>query len=268
MTDLHPSHRILRIGSKGPDVTALQRETDQRLAARGEDEYKVGRHDGELGPKTARGISRAAYLLGAGRDTWEAARIEHGGEVSVGLQRMIRHPGVRNDRQLKAARARLAATVERRHAAADKAAHPTIAVATAAMKLLLRNAPAVHYTQGPSRWQGITDRLHASRGLFPRYADCSSAYTWALWNLLGDGPDIVNGADWKGGYTGTLLAHGRPSSEGHEGAAVLYGRRGSTGSHVAYNLGNGQVISHGSEGGPYLLPIRYRSDLMAIKAYV
>ena len=266
-------HRSLSLGSRGEDVRQLQAATDRRLEARGQDEYKVGAHDGDFGRNTARGVSRAAYLLGALDVTWEAARVDHGGHVSIGLQRMIRNPGRRTPEQLGRARNRL----EHVRADAPSPGAHGISLATRAARLALAHAPEVHYTQdrpdevrrqgGLRRWEGINGHMLASRGRFPRYADCSSFYTWCLWQLLGDGPDVVNGSGWRGGYTGTLLAHGRRADVDVEGAAVLYGVRGSTGKHVAYSLGNGQVISHGSEGGPYLLPYNYRSDVMAVRAY-
>lgn len=256
-------HRQIHVGTKGDDVTALQGATDRRLKARGQYDYLVGDHDGDAGPKTFRGVRRAAFLLGASTRTVEDLRNLH--PITVGVQRMIEHPGRRSERQLHDAAQRMAhASRQKAH---EAAVSHGIGLATAAARLALAHAPEVHYTQDARRWEGIEKGLHASRGQFPHYADCSAFYTWCLWQTLGDGPDVVNGADWKGGYTGTLLTHGRPVGEGHVGAAVLYGRRGTTGEHVAYNLGNGTVISHGSEGGPYLLPMRYRSDLMAIRAY-
>jgi cell wall-associated NlpC family hydrolase len=62
------------------------------------------------------------------------------------------------------------------------------------------------------RWEGISKKRRARRGEFPKQADCSSFVTWCLWNglfLRFEVEDIVNGADWKGGFTGTLLDHGK-----------------------------------------------------------
>ncbi|MEO6501135.1 MAG: hypothetical protein ABIQ09_04410 [Jatrophihabitantaceae bacterium] len=47
-------------------------------------------------------------------------------------------------------------------------------------RLMLALPAAVHYTQGPSRWQGIANRLLVREGRFPSYSDCSSAATWLL----------------------------------------------------------------------------------------
>lgn len=148
-------------------------------------------------------------------------------------------------------------------------------VVGAACKELLAHPADVHYTQGPNRWDGITHgkTVHGP-GLYPYYGDCSSTATWMLWRALHvpfDVPDIVNGANWRAGYTGTLLAHGYQLKHEYNarlGDLALYGRPGSTGSHVAVCLGDGTVFSHGSEGGPYRLPVRYRGDLICIRRYI
>lgn len=135
------------------------------------------------------------------------------------------------------------------------------------------NAPAVHYTQGPSRWQGIDNHLRAWRGQYPNYADCSSYATWCLWQGLGHFhlDDIVNGADWRAGYTGTMLQHGRTvRGRLKVGDCVIYGQPGSTGAHVAIVVDSRArlVVSHGSEGGPYLIAYNYRGDIQSIRRYI
>ena len=79
-----------------------------------------------------------------------------------------------------------------------------------------------------------------------------------------------NGLGYSGlGYTGTLAVHGRSVSRAaaRPGDLVFYGR-GYPYTHVAIYVGNGRVISHGSEGGPYLLNIDYRSDRRLIRSYL
>jgi cell wall-associated NlpC family hydrolase len=135
----------------------------------------------------------------------------------------------------------------------------------------LNNRGAVHYTQGPRRWDGINRGLIAAAGHFPNYADCSSFATWCLWNgmRLHHLPDTVNGQSWHAGYTGTLLTHGTRVTE-HDalpGDLALYGS-GAPGKHVAICIGGGLVISHGSEDGPFKLALHYRKDLMEIRRYI
>lgn len=261
------AHRDLHIGMSGEDVTALQVATDKRLRMRNQGKYLTGGHDGQFGPQTARAVSRALYVLGCTEQTVAAARVDHHGQATIGAQRIIRHPEIRSHVQRERARVRLH---EIRDTTIHPAVHPPtgIKLATQAALLGLKHAPEIHYTQGSLRWQGIADQLLARDGHFPDYADCSAFHSWCMWQFLGGGPDVLNGAFWKGGYTGTLLAHGRRiGTPMVEGAAVLYGYPGSTGKHVAYSLGDGTVISHGSEGGPYHLPWNYRSDVMEIRVY-
>jgi cell wall-associated NlpC family hydrolase len=129
----------------------------------------------------------------------------------------------------------------------------------------------VHYTTGPRRWDGITNRCRSHLGRYPKWADCSSYVTWCLWDALGGtnaGPDIVNGQSWRGGYTGTLRDHGRRVSleTAMPGDLVHYGV--GTGSHVAIVVGKDKAISHGSEDGPFLVKPDYRDDLAEVRRYV
>ena len=139
-----------------------------------------------------------------------------------------------------------------------------------------KHEPAVHYTQGPRRWDGIANRCRTHRGRFPSWADCSSYVTWCIWDALGGpnaGPDVVNGQQWRGGYTGTLKDNGRrlPGSVAQQlanampGDLVHYG--GGTGKHVTIVVGKNKVVSHGSEGGPYLINPDYRDDIVEVRRY-
>lgn len=154
-------------------------------------------------------------------------------------------------------------------------AHARNLAAHAAL-LGLRHAPAIHYTQQSARWDGIRLHLKAYRGEYPRNADCSAYVTWCLWNGLDHYGvrDVVNAADWLGGYTGTMLDHGKPVAHLENvlrGDAVLYGHS-KTGDHTAIivgvRAGIPMVVSHGSEGGPYYLPYNYRPDIISLRRYI
>lgn len=145
----------------------------------------------------------------------------------------------------------------------------------------LHHAPMIHYTQGPKRWNGINNRRRSATGHFPHFADCSSYVTWCLWNALAlefHRPDTVNGAGWRAGFTGTLLDHGQPVrhlENVRRGDLVLYGTPGTTGRHVTIVVRRvhrpGEVplvVSHGSEGGPFLLPYNYRLDVIGFRRYI
>jgi hypothetical protein len=134
----------------------------------------------------------------------------------------------------------------------------------------LHHAAVEHYTQGELRWQGIDRRRNASKGEFPSYSDCSAFATWCYWNglyLRGGHSDIINGQQWRAGYTGTMLEHGVRVASPIPGDAIIYGSAWP-GEHTAIYTGGGLVISHGGDPGPLLLPWRYRSDVLSIRRYI
>jgi hypothetical protein len=144
--------------------------------------------------------------------------------------------------------------------------------------LCYSNRGRVHYTQGARRWDGINKKMNARMGAYPKYADCSSFATWCLWNGLFipfDCKDTVNGTNWRAGYTGTMLNHGKEVVHIENtliGDCVIYG--GGTGSHTAMIVKGGNVVktpmvmSHGSEPGPFYVPYNYRSDINCIRRYI
>ena len=160
--------------------------------------------------------------------------------------------------------------------AARRKARP---VAVHAWQTMLANAAAAHYTEGSERWSGIDDRRLSKDNQFPTYSDCSSSYTWGIWNALAvmlHKSDTLNDAGWHYGYTGTLIEHGLtiPLSTPRlwmPADAMFYGNPIE---HVAPIVGwdprikAHAVIDCGSEGGPYLLPWNYRSDAVAVRRYL
>lgn len=150
-------------------------------------------------------------------------------------------------------------------------------LAVQAALLSLRHAPAIHYSQGPNRFDGIAHNLKAWRGQYPREVDCSSSVAWWLWNGLDHYGvrDVVNGAAWRAGYTGTMVGHGirvQHVANVLRGDAVIYGdpfgRTGHTALVVGERNGVPMVVSHGSERGPFYLPFNYRSDVHSIRRYI
>lgn len=150
-----------------------------------------------------------------------------------------------------------------------------------ARKIVVHNAlfcvsrrSAIHYTQDARRWEGIAKHRRVRHDRYPHFADCSAFVTWLLWTALTtvahDPHDIVNGAKWRGGYTGTMVEHGaRVHSHMLPGDAVFYGDQGhGVPEHVAVYIGGGHVVSHGSEGGPYILNIDYRHDRVQVRRYI
>jgi cell wall-associated NlpC family hydrolase len=152
--------------------------------------------------------------------------------------------------------------------------------AVQAAMLALHNSAQIHYTDpdhpDPKRWEGIDQHRNARLGQFPKNGDCSSFVTWCLWNALFLGfnlGDLVNGAGWREGYTGTLRSHGLPVQ--HEanllrGDLVHYGP--GTGLHVTIVVGRQagvpMVISHGSEACPCTSRFDYRDDVAEFRRYI
>ena len=151
-------------------------------------------------------------------------------------------------------------------------------LAVEAALLGVEHSPAIHYTQTPSRWEGIATARKAWRGEFPKQADCSSFVTWCLWNGLDHYGvrDTVNGQDWRAGFTGTMAGRGRKvdgPGAALRGDLVLYGSATGADAHVTIVVGRRadgklMVVSHGSEAGPFYLAFDYRSDVSGIRRYV
>lgn len=260
---------------RGADVRALQAATKRRLSAR--DIERPLKVDGVFGQRTKEATDTAAHFLGALESTTNQAKFP------VGAQKMIRYPGTRTPEQLKRAEDRMDALIK------DRARKPkpqpggggtgrtdanrieARRIAIAAFRLAQQHAWKVHYTQGGSRWNGIRYGLKAFKGQYPTYADCSSMYTWAMWNAYDHfgWPDNINGLGWGGGYTGTMLSHGQHISANQllPGDAVIYGR-GFPGHHVSMYIGGGMCYSHGSEAGPFYIRYNYRSDIMGFRRYI
>jgi hypothetical protein len=122
----------------------------------------------------------------------------------------------------------------------------------------------LHYTMGAGRDDYLLGKPELTN--YPRQTDCSGMYTWCFWVR---GYRDPNGLDYRWvGYTGTLIGQGHRVTAPDIGDAVFYGRNSAGDpTHVAMYVGKGMVLSHGSEGGPRLLEIRYRHDMHSIRTY-
>ena len=141
-------------------------------------------------------------------------------------------------------------------------------MALQAAVLAYHNRRNIAYSEGWQRWDGITNHRHAWRGEYPHVADCSSFVTWCIYQGLHHYGvrDVVNGLNWRAGYTGTMLNHGHHVSRPFPGVCVTYGP--GTGSHEAIYTGGGLVVSHGNQAGPLLLPLHYRGDETRFRSYI
>ncbi|HKY60538.1 MAG TPA: NlpC/P60 family protein [Gemmatimonadota bacterium] len=101
----------------------------------------------------------------------------------------------------------------------------------------------------------------------PEAEDRTDCSTYATLSYKPSGAPDPNGRGYDGyGYTGTLEQNGTPTNNPQPGDLVFYGT-GAISSHVAIWIGDGLVASFGSEPGPRILPLRYRSDLHEIRTY-
>lgn len=145
-------------------------------------------------------------------------------------------------------------------------------LATNAAMLGYYHRDVLHYTQDQGyRWEGIRTGRLAKLGHYPNHADCSAFASWCLWNGLREFGvhDVVNGLNFAAGYTGTMLQHGNRVTDGSllRGDLVIYGS-GWPGAHVAIAVGDGKVVSFGSEPGPFLLPWNYRRDVLQVRRFI
>lgn len=132
---------------------------------------------------------------------------------------------------------------------------------------MMQHKSIIHYSQGPDRWEGIDRRCTHLNGTFPLHADCSSTLTWLIWDAIARSyhvHDLVNHDNWRAGYTGTAQTGGKRVKHDSNlliGDGIFYGDQGGgVSEHTAIYIGGGHVFSHGSEAGPFILPIDYRPD--------
>lgn len=140
---------------------------------------------------------------------------------------------------------------------------------------MVRNKNSIHYSQRGDRWEGIDNRCSHMKNTYPKHCDCSSTATWMLWDAIARTyhvHDIVNHANWKAGYTGTMYKSGKAVKHDSNlkiGDLIFYGTQaGGIPEHVAVYIGGGLVFSHGSEGGPYILRLDYRRDRRMSRRFI
>jgi peptidoglycan hydrolase-like protein with peptidoglycan-binding domain len=129
------------------------------------------------------------------------------------------------------------------------------------------NRGSIHYTQGPLRMYGVRNKIRIPG--IPIWEDCSSFVTWVYWQAGARDP---NGLAYSGfGFTGTQIENGtrlRSILEAQVGDLLFYGPSSSVITHVTIFVGDGRVVSHGSESGPNFGPYGYRSDFRFAISYL
>jgi cell wall-associated NlpC family hydrolase len=99
----------------------------------------------------------------------------------------------------------------------------------------------------------------------PRHTDCSGYVTWVYYQA---GLSDPNANGYRGGFTGTLVAHGtpvRPNGPLHVGDLVFNGPSASNTTHVSIYIGHGLTSGHG-RAGIQIHPWNYRI-VVAIRRY-
>lgn len=149
-------------------------------------------------------------------------------------------------------------------------------------RVAYENRAHMTYTEGSSRWDGIEHDRRSIDGEYPHDCDCSACASWGGWDGLlfllkklatpANG-DIFNGAAFRGGYTGTLVAHGEAVELGHTVPIdfILCGGTIWVPQHVVVSVGGGRVFSMGHQGDPGIYTIEdFQRELgiVAVRRYI
>lgn len=240
---LVPYTRPAKRGNRGKDVLAIKRA----LVHQGALDSKLKNLSNRWGPKTQAAVKKYQSKHGLRR---------------TGTYTRSTHSQLRKGKHFDRYGARLmrdyrASTRARKRQGAGEA------VASAA--LYAAGHRPRHYTQSGARWQPV-DRVPWRKHMWD-YGDCSSFATGCYREARQKDPNGSGGGNYRWGYTGTLCQNGRAVSSPAPGDLVFYGS-GAPWGHVAVYVGGGRVVSHGHEGGPFLVPMNYRSDRGQIRRYV
>lgn len=216
MTDL----AVLHHGAKSELIRQLQAATNRRLENKGLGALRV-KEDSVLGVKTLNAVRKAAWALGALKVNYEAVTDER--EVSIGIQAMIRNPGLREDQQLERARIRNSQTRAARKkraaaAAKEKVVHGTSSRAKAVNAFLAKvgtvedppgsNGGGVitvmeaYWGFGRVAWCGISAGYHAKKfgGVDALRSDVASVSMIEQHARRGDNPY----GQWRSSVVGCL----------------------------------------------------------------
>jgi hypothetical protein len=146
-------------------------------------------------------------------------------------------------------------------------------------KNMVKHKTKVVYSQAYNRQEAMRKRKTITRGEYPATADCSSTVWWMLWDAMGRNykvKDIVCKTDgWNPNqtvYTGSMFRNGKAVVHDKNlkvGDLIFYGTQsGGIPSHVCMYIGGGLVFSHGSNAGPYICKLDYRSDRRMSRRYI
>lgn len=228
MAELPALPRILRLGSVGRDVRALQRALKDAGVRSAPPTANPSTFDDDTDDEVRDFQKRKQLLVDGevGQDTYGALGPFYDG---------------RGVKLLTSVKEASPDTIRKKIA---KAAHTGYV-----------NRDDIGYTQvAGARWDGITN--HRNLPDFPRSADCSSFAIWCYWAAGADDP---NGTLYRGGWSGSLMQRGEEVkiADARVGDLAFYGPSRSDIGHVTVYVGNGRCVSHGQESGPMLYPLDY-----------
>ncbi len=228
-----PLKRTLKLGSRGKDVSAVQRA----LSRAG---VRNARRTGLFGVGMRKHVKRFQKKIGL---------------PETGVY------GPKTHEKLARYFDSLAWFLYRSHAARGSSTGSVRERVVLAAMFGMRNRSRIHYTQGGSRMYGVRNKVRIPQ--IPYWEDCSSFATWCYWHAGAKDPNALGYNGY--GYTGTLANHGWRVTRPAPGDLVFYGSYPY--SHVTIYVGNGLAVSHGNEAGPKLLRYDYRT-VATIRRYL
>ncbi len=265
--------RELSIGSRGDTVRQLQAATNRRLGARGLRSLRVA-EDGRIGLKTFRAVRKAAWALGAQLSTLNA--MDHRGIVPIGVQRMIRNPGLRSEKQQNIGKRRVASMLlqrKKRAAARRREGGRAKAVNAFLAKVGTRESPPgsnsggiitvmqAYWGFGRAPWCGISAGYHAEKfGGVNLQSDVAAVQAITNHARAGHNPYGKFQSSPAGALPGSFVIIG--GSDVHVGMLVeaISGGRAKT---VEGNTSFGSVGSQ-SNGGCIAARVRSDSEIYGV----
>lgn len=245
---------VLRVGGKSNQTRLLALAMNKRFSTRSLGDRKVHVYDGPM--TLTKGLHEAvitcAWALGASRATIRAMRSSR--EVPIGVNRMIRSPGSRNDTQLRLGKARIATMRKRRasRAAAERAEAQSSGGKRRQICDRAKKA-AANYRANPHAYHyravtQIANLIYLKPTPSNYRSDCSQ-FVSAIYSDCGIPCPLPSGWQWVGtaamesmiGRGASVTRNPRP------GDWAMYGRRGHT-HHVELYVGEPgcEFIGHGS----------------------
>jgi cell wall-associated NlpC family hydrolase len=246
-----PDLQVLHRGAHSEAAHALQAATNRRLRNRHLAEHVV-EEDGVVGPATLAAVKTAAWALGALRATLQ--RID-GGEIPIGVQRMIRNPGLRTDDQKQRGKKRIGHML----AAGAKRAGEAGATGSPRRRIVeLAQRAAANYRHNPGAYHYLAGGIANVKCMEPTprtwRSDCSQ-FAAAIYKAA-DLPSPAN-VDHQWASTYSIVRKGRPTTTPRPGDLGMYGSR-SAPHHVEIYCGvpGQEFIGHGSPPIDSLTPGR------------